>query len=592
MSYAPKRIKSHITAKDLEDFQRKENTPIEINGQFYRMHPASIDEPDFDENDQLEDLDAQVQEASQAGSMINNKLVAFKEVRTRLPIVNKELVDVDLRFNRFMALQSIEPSSAERVMEVEAQYLETKGRLEEEKERIITFLDNTKAEIDSLRDRKNELDSTLPEAVARNNDRKVRNKAKLRAYEENLKTLNRNFNLVQEQGESDEAYVARIREQTQAIEDPNLVVDRFNLYEARRFKDNLKDIIRDTSVIETAYNTLFKEDDASIPEVNKLFALIKSRYEKMYGTFQLNDMELIRFLKQMIENPEETARRAEEEEAQLMGLAQGGAGQDYSEKYKALNKGRRFTIPKLVDAIITVFDLFLPDSFSIDVAGKPATLSKGERTGYNVDYNGTTKPLRSTPKPVLMVFYVGLLEKVKSVDQRSYDKINADINIKTEGEYGEGMGIPHEELPKSCKLGKIDVDLNKLFYKNVLSVSHNGFKINGVKNTPVGDEFVKIIMDLCKGKYPTTKDLKKLEPGETQTFDALLHLAGLHKRVEHTANKTVQNLKNRLTLIEGEMSAGNTNKDLYAEAKDIVYKLHHLGEITQNSANDYLKQMK
>jgi hypothetical protein len=72
----------------------------------------------------------------------------------------------------------------------------------------------------------------------------------------------------------------------------------------------------------------------------------------------------------------------------------------------------------------------------------------------------------------------------------------------------------------------------------------------------------------------------------------LLHTAGLHKHVEHTANKSVEKLKQRLTLIEGELSAGNNNKMIYDELRDIVFKLHHLGEITQNSANEYLKQMK
>jgi polyhydroxyalkanoate synthesis regulator phasin len=99
-------------------------------------------------------------------------------------------------------------------------------------------------------------------------------------------------------------------------------------------------------------------------------------------------------------------------------------------------------------------------------------------------------------------------------------------------------------------------------------------------------------MDLCKGNYPTTKELNKLGTGESQIYDALLHTAGLHKRVEHTANKSVDALKNRLTLIEGEITAGNTNKQLYQELRDIVFKLHHLGEITQNSATAYLKQMK
>jgi hypothetical protein len=49
MSYAPKKLKSHVTAKEIEEFQQKENTPLEINGKFYRLHPASIPEPELEE---------------------------------------------------------------------------------------------------------------------------------------------------------------------------------------------------------------------------------------------------------------------------------------------------------------------------------------------------------------------------------------------------------------------------------------------------------------------------------------------------------------------------------------------------------------
>jgi hypothetical protein len=99
-------------------------------------------------------------------------------------------------------------------------------------------------------------------------------------------------------------------------------------------------------------------------------------------------------------------------------------------------------------------------------------------------------------------------------------------------------------------------------------------------------------MDLCKGVYPSTKDLSKLPPMEMQTFDSLLYLAGLHKRVENTADKTIPKLKQRIELIGGEIQAGNTNTLLKDELRDIVYKLYHMNEITQNAASDYLKQFK
>lgn len=575
MSYAPRnKGLSKISKNELEDFQLKETTPLEIDGKIYRMHPASIPEPDFDERDL--DIERDNEDAMTQRNAIPLLLQEIAEAESVLPVVRNALQLLRQEYNNVASLASLAP--VEQFNEIEREFLMQLKELEDQEEEIILFIQNKKTEIDTIRNALEQFDTELPERIRKDNQRKIANKAKLVAYEDNLKTLNRTYNLTQNAGETDDDYVARIREQTTGIEDPNLLIDRFNLYEARRFRDNMKDIIRDTSVIEIAYNTLYKEDPSIIIEVNKLFENIKTRYQRLYGTFQLKDVDLIRFLKQMIVTPDE-----EEDVA--------GQGQDYSSKYKALNKGRRFTITKLVESIITVFDfIYSRDNqpFSFDYNGSPTVLSKGVRTGYYVRTANSTRALQQTSKPILLSLYVNLLETLKVMDPAIYQDINEQINTVTKGEYGEGF----EDLPKSCSMGKLDIDLNKLFYKNILSCKHHGMKINGLKNTPVSDAFVKIIMELCKGKYPSTKDLNTLQGNENQTFDAILHLAGLHKRVEHTASKSIEKLKQRLTLIEGEITAGNTNRDIFSEAKEIVFKLHHLGEITQNSANDYLKQLK
>lgn len=636
MSYPPKNTLTRITAKELEDFQRNENTPITIGGKTYRLHPASIPEPEFDEEDNETDIQEALKIVDQKRAEIGDRLQRIVVARRDLIQQEKVIRNLDTRFNLFMRLNTIKPQPPDAVRDVEDNYRARKPAAERERDDIILFIENMSAAIDVIRDELAAFSANLPEEIANNNERKIRNKAKLAAYEENLRLLNRNFNLTQEQGESNEAYVARIASQTQAIEDPNLLVDRFNLYEARRFKDNLKDIIRDISVIESAYNTLFQDDDSSIPEINKTFALIKSRYEKTFGNVQLNERDLIQFLRQMIENPEGSIRIGgsrfgdpqfdEAEVLTTLGAEEPAAADEdpLLAKYRAMSQGRRYTIPALIETIKKSKD-YVVDDFSVNVNGEEAYLLKGRGGGISINYKGVIKPASQTEKAVLVAIYVGMLESIKEAGQSNetyanyYRALNRQVNASTYGEYGEGIkgsvdlstapsvvalenpsargtespiGIQHETLPKSCTLGKVDVDLNKLFYKNVLSCKHKGMKINGVKNTPVGDDFVKIIMDLCKGKYPSTKDLNKLGAGETELFDALLYLAGLHKRVENTANKSVEKLKQRLTLISGEFEAGNTNKMLYDEAKDIVFKLHHLGEITQNSATAFLKQFK
>lgn len=638
MSYAPKKFKTMVTAKEIEEYQQKENTPIQIDGQFYRIHPASIPEPE------LEDVapDALVQsmydKRSEKGVEINDLLVSIKSTRQRLVNVDKDLVELDERYNAIMNAPPVQRTSQKRNINilntpltvnqlmgleteqyelqrasVEQEYFDRKAELLQERDAIIGMLDALKAQLDETRIDVDEFDLNFSAQVEEQNAKKARNKARVKEFEDNLKTVNRTFNITQDANETDEEYIIRLRDQTSAVEDPRLVSDRYDLDQAREFKRNMKEIIRDNSTIEVAFNTLTQENggaNRNIPDINKVFQLIKTRYEKLYGTFQLSDADLIRFLKQIIEDPELTARRAQEEEDALEALKSQGDGgastvsssrtaplpagltEDLSEKYKTISKASNFTNAQLVLEIKKLKDYFTADIEVVDKDGNPVVVSKGEGGGINVSYKGKKINVSVASKSTLVPVYVGILEHMKQTIPSLYEIINRQLNQRTGDEYGEGMGVPHEPLPKSCKLGKIEIDLNKLFYKNVLSVKHNGFKINGVKNAPVGDEFVKIIIDLCKGKYPTTKEINKLGAGESQIYDALLHTAGLHKRVEHTANKTVETLKNRLTLIEGELQAGNTNKQLYQELRDIVFKLHHLGEITQNSATEYLKQMK
>lgn len=572
MGSTPRRIKSSVTKQEIEEFQQKENTPIEINGSFYRLHPASIPEPDLEEVPSQVDITNSMEARSQAGSEINSILVAIQQNRADLKRNTQRMKALDDQYN----------SAVNRVGN-NAQFFEDQYQFQKEqlvaiRNEIISRLDQLKARLEEVKADVDEYEEDLPAALARIKGKQERNKAKVKAYEDNLRTLNRTFNLTQEQGESEEDYLARIKVQTEAVADPSTVLDRFNLYEARIFKENLRELIRDNATVEYAYNALFQEDEGYIPELNKLFAFVKTEYQRLYGNVQLKDEALVKFLKKILEDPIEIVK---EQELQ-------GETADMSSKYTALLKRGRYTKKQLIEAIQNIID-YRDEPVQVMVKGKEATLSMGARGGLSYTYNGKAKAIANAEKEVLIAFFVLLMESVKLKDSNLYARLNEQLNVRTNAEYGEGI---KEKLPKFCSLGKCDVNLHKLFYKNVLSITHNGYKLPGAKNTPVSDEFVKLVMDLCKGVYPSTKDLNKLSPMEMQTFDSLLYLAGLHKRVENTADKTIPKMKKRIELIGGEIQAGNTNTLLKDELRDIVYKLYHMNEITQNAASDYLKQFR
>ena len=153
-----------------------------------------------------------------------------------------------------------------------------------------------------------------------------------------------------------------------------------------------------------------------------------------------------------------------------------------------------------------------------------------------------------------------------------------------------GYGLP-EEIPKFAKLGKAVIMPKKLFYENVLSLAMaNGSKFPGFKNVKVSEKFVEIIMQLLKGTKPNYNVLKLLDIPEREIYDQMVYLAGLHKTIEHTGEQTIESLKHRLDLIQGEIGVGNDNPDLIKELKSIIKRLVEMKFLTSKSAKEYLSQ--
>jgi hypothetical protein len=69
-----------------------------------------------------------------------------------------------------------------------------------------------------------------------------------------------------------------------------------------------------------------------------------------------------------------------------------------------------------------------------------------------------------------------------------------------------GYKSSRREIPTHGKIGKLIILLNKLFYKNILSlkyksghsIKYNSGNSKNLKNTKVSDAFVEIIMELYK----------------------------------------------------------------------------------------------
>ena len=67
-------------------------------------------------------------------------------------------------------------------------------------------------------------------------------------------------------------------------------------------------------------------------------------------------------------------------------------------------------------------------------------------------------------------------------------------------------------------------------------------------------------------------------------------MGGLHKKFNSNHNETINTLKQKFSVCEGQILSGNNNPEVLKELKDILLQLHHLNAISLSSVKKYLKQ--
>ena len=152
-----------------------------------------------------------------------------------------------------------------------------------------------------------------------------------------------------------------------------------------------------------------------------------------------------------------------------------------------------------------------------------------------------------------------------------------------------GYGLKTESIPDICHFGKNIILLKKLYYNNILSVKNKKMHaIEYFSNVKVSDNFVDVILQMCKNSKP---NINNLTPDEKQLLDTLLHVCGIKSSANSSKKDDVVNeLKNKFKLAEGQLRAGNNNPLIIKELKDILKKLTLYNVVTLKNSKDYLKQ--
>jgi hypothetical protein len=144
---------------------------------------------------------------------------------------------------------------------------------------------------------------------------------------------------------------------------------------------------------------------------------------------------------------------------------------------------------------------------------------------------------------------------------------------------------------KLADFGAIKISPAQLQLYDVLRVREpSKHSIRGLPDTKVSKDMVYILSKVMKGQSPSQTELNALSPKERSMYDAVVWKAKLHTQVPHTADSSIAELKRRLSLLEGEVQAGNTNKDIKKELNSVVRQLIELRAISTQHGRNYLKQ--
>ena len=395
-----------------------------------------------------------------------------------------------------------------------------------------------------------ELDKDLKEneeAVAENKKNKIiaeqKNADLIKGYKEELSLLNsRAFTTEQLPSENQQDYYTRLQQNAE-IDEPQTRLYNAQILTAERFKKSMKELERDNAKVEQVCNSLNAEEKLILL---KRWALVKGKYIKVFGENNKHIVanDILEFFAIFLNQFTPIIQNNIEE-----GL------------HYATHKSS-----KTEDAELTREQQNYKDLFDIRLARR--------RELYHQHKNERIHNLANPAQAY------AIDEEAQSKEER--------LPLK---ETKEGVGIIKENIPEKVKFGKLILNLHKLYYRNILCVKqHNGISIIGFTNTKISEKFVRLIMNLLEKIQPTINELHNLSTGEKQLYDRLIFLAHLNKMLPHTQDKTVHDLKKKMTLIEGEIGAGNDNKDLLKQLYKICHTLKDFGVLTPKDIKAYLKQ--
>lgn len=614
LAYAPKSlankprvIKSDVTREMIDDYE------AELSKERI-FQPASMIpvleiptlQPAFTERD-LQNIQ----------SKLKDNTDEIEELQELIPeIVNRGTENDDFYNNFIYDIQSQLPSTygdrKKQLLEERKRAIAKYERLQNDNSSSLTEVEQRIKQLESinsgLQREYQENDKNIQENAGELERVRKLNQANFKSMEDEIRALNQGFSINQQPNESDEDYLTRI----QAMKDTKYSVGtqaEAEVYNYKMLKKKLKDVV---NLPDHKLSNVIKmlEKDTLVYEANKKFPIIKTRIEKVLGLGSKPDettlYNVIYHALTQTELPEEQVSSVDKQA--LMRLSVKTLKQLWFEttgiKTPKANGKTLTTKDQIVDELIKLQSL-RPDlatvprispelSIELQKRGEPHEITKrrGRPAGSkNKTYAEAIAEPIEAPLGAFGVPMVGLkAEKVVGVPVRKLTKAeHQTIGLKKITEVFKKSG---EGIVKLAPFGAIMISPSQLKLYGVLRVREpSKHSIRGMPDVKVSQDMVYILSKIMDGGKPSSTELKALSDNEKSIYDAIIWKAKLHKDVPNNYDTSIATLKRRLQLLEGEVEAGNTNKDLKKEMNSVIRQLIELRAITEQNGRNYLKQL-
>jgi len=581
--FVPLKIQRDITPEMVEDY-------LETKGSVELIRP-DIDLTFKEERIPFPDLD--LERGSLLTSLIESDIIEIEKINENLKDLDEKDKIIDDLYNKEMASVSEEDD----IRKIKDKYKEDKETIKKEqiknkknKTRFENRLKSSQLELKTLENKAEENDNTRKQI-------RSYNKGILDRYADEIKIMNKGMVIDRMIGESDDEFKTRL--QQLQVQDKSTEI-QVKLNNIKRFKNKMLELYPSMPlyIVEKLLKK-YQNDRNEDYEIIKRFPEVKRKFINIYGSeprIKENKIydEMVKFLdnvfvEEQTITQEDLQGALEEVSADIPisnSISVDVSKIDTDKVYEDIDdivesKETEKTKYKLLMDLLKRLLKYSEEDIQNE---KPLPTIKlnGRRTKEGKNRKGK--------------FYKADDEKFYKIAEKKLDRddlINLIIGIK-EQSIIRGKGIVETntiydvkdiELPKYSVFGSVLISPSELYNNNKL-VIRNKLKNNiiGLRDRKVSDEFRDNILSIIKNE----PILHLLNENEQVIYDTLITKANLHRKLPQTKNKTIEELKRRVVILEGAINAGNDNVN--EELKETLKHLVNLKVLGENEAMRFYKQ--